>query len=174
MEEFLVGLFVILVGATVCLLGLRLWFYLLPIWSFVAGFFTGASIASAVFGDSFLSTVVGWVFGLVVGLVFALLSYLIWYAGAIIAAGSVGALAGSGLMAAIGVDAEWIVFLVAAAGAVLVALAALVLAIPIYIVLFSTAFAGATGVVAGAMLIVDRINLEELDNGAVWAMIDDS
>jgi hypothetical protein len=129
---------------------------------------------TAIFGDGFLSTVTGWVFGIVVGLIFAVLSYLVWYVGAIIAAGSVGALAGSGLMNAFDVDTDWIVFLAAAAGAVLVAFAALVLALPVWVVIFSTALAGAAGVIDGVMLVFDQIDLEDQERGAVWAMIDDS
>jgi hypothetical protein len=174
MDDFLVGLLVILLGAAVCCLGLRLWFFMLPIWGFVAGFFVGAGIVTGIFGDGFLSTVTGWVFGIVIGLVFALLSYLVWYAGAIIVAGSVGALAGSGLMAAFNVDSDWVVFLAAAIGALLGALAAFILALPVWVVVVGTASAGATAVLDGVLLVFDRFDLEEMDRGAAWAIIDDS
>ena len=91
-----------------------------------------------------------------------------------IAAGSVGALAGSGLMSAFDVETDWIVFLAAAAGAFLFALIAFVLALPIWIVLFSTAFAGATGVIAGVLLVFNQLDLEDFDRGAAWAVIEDS
>jgi hypothetical protein len=174
MDDFLVGLLVVLLGAAVCFLGLRLWFFMLPIWGFVAGFFVGAEVVTGFFGDGFLSTVTGWVFGIVVGLLFALASYLVWFLGALLAAGSVGALAGSGLMAAFEVDSDWIVFLVSAAGALLFVFIALVLVLPVWVVIVSTAMAGAVGVVAGALLIFNQIDLEELDHGATWAMIQDS
>jgi hypothetical protein len=174
MDDVLVGLLVVVLGAAVCFLGLRLWFLMLPLWGFVAGFFVGAGLITGIFGDGFLSTVTGWVVGAVVGLGFALLAYLIWYAGAIIAAGSLGALAGSGLMSVFDVDTDWLVFLAAAAGALLFALLAFALAIPIWIVLFSTAFAGATGVIAGILLVFDQLDLEDFDRGAAWAVIEDS
>jgi hypothetical protein len=174
MDDVLVGLLAIALGLGVCFFGLRIWFVMLPIWGFVAGFFVGAAAITGIFGDGFLSTVTGWVVGFFVGLLFALLSYLFWYAGAIIAAGSVGALLGSGLMNAFNVDSDWIVFLVSLAGAVLVAFIALVLALPVFIVIVSSAMVGATAAVTGVMLVFNRINLDELDNGSAWAMIEES
>ena len=174
MDDFLVGLFALGLGLAVCFLGLRLFFFMLPIWGFVAGFFVGAAGVTAIFGDGFLSTVTGWVIGFFVGLLFAVASYFVWYIGAIIAAGSVGALLGSGLMAAFNVDSEWVIFIVAVIGAALFALAALVLALPVWIVLVNTAIAGAMAAVAGAMLIFDRIDLDDLQNGSAWALIEES
>jgi hypothetical protein len=174
MEDFLIGLAILVIGAGVCFLGLRLWFIVLPIWGFVAGFFLGATAITDLFGDGFLSTVTGWVVGIVVGIGFAVLSYFIWYAGAIIAAGSVGALAGSGLMRAFSVDSDWAIFLVALAGAVLFAFVAFIIALPIYIVIVNTALAGAAAAVTGAMLVLDRIDRADLQFGSAWAMIQES
>jgi hypothetical protein len=174
MDDFLVGLVALLIGAGVCFFGLRVWFVMLPIWGFFAGFFVGATAITAIFGDGFLSTVTGWVVGAVVGIGFALLAYLFWYAGAIIAAGSVGATAGSGLMQALGADADWLLFTVALIGAIVFAAAAFLLAIPIWTVVIGTAFGGATAAVAGAMLVFNQIDLDELRYGAAWAFIEES
>ena len=174
MDDILIGIILVAIGAAACLAGLRLWFALLPIWGFVAGFFVGATAVTALFGDGFLSTVTGWVVGAVVGVVFALLSYLIWYFGALLAAASVGALVGTGLMEAFDVDNEWVLFIAGAIVAVLFALVALVIALPIYVVIVSTAMAGAAAVAAGLMLLFNRIDLEEMENGAAWAMIQES
>jgi hypothetical protein len=174
MGDVLVGLVVLALGLAVCFAGLPLFMVTLPIWGFIAGFYVGAAGWEALLGDGFLRTVTGWIVGLIVGLVFALLSYFFWYVGAIIAAGSVGAMAGSGLMAAFGVDTDWIVLIVSAIGAVLVGLVAVLLALPVYIVLVETAFLGAVGVVTGIMLIVNQIDTEDLGHGATWAMINDS
>ena len=174
MGDFVVGFIAVAVGLAVCFAGLRLWFALLPIWGFVAGFFIGATAVTAVFGDGFLSTVTGWVVGAIVGVVFALLSYMIWYFGAILAAASVGALIGSGLMRAFNVENEWVIAIVAAGVGVLFALAALLMALPVYVVIVNTAVAGAIAITAGVMLLFNRIDLDELDNGAAWALINES
>src|SRR5215211_3370627 len=114
MDDFFLGFFALVLGLGVTFLGLRLFFIMLPIWGFIAGFYVGAEGFTVVFGDSCLSTVTGWVLGFFIGILFALLAFLFWYVGAIIAIGSVGATFGSGLMAAINVDTDWVVFLVAA------------------------------------------------------------
>jgi hypothetical protein len=174
MDDVLVGLLALVLGAAVCFLGLRIWFVLLPIWGFIAGFFLGADFVTAAFGDGFLSTVTGWIIGIVVGIALAVLSYFIWYAGAIIVAASVGALIGSGLMRAFDVNTDWVVFIVALAGAILFGLIALLINFPVYIVIINTALAGAVAAVTGAMLILNRIDLDELENGPAWAFISES
>jgi MFS family permease len=173
-DDIIIGIILVAIGAAACLAGLRLWFALLPIWGFVAGFFLGATTVTEQCGDGFLSTVTGWVVGAVVGIVFALLSYMIWYFGAILAAASVGSLLGSGLMRAFSVDNEWVLFIVAAIVAVLFALAAMMIGLPVYVVIVNTAVAGAAGVTAGLMLLFNRIDLEQMENGATWAMIQES
>jgi hypothetical protein len=171
MEDMLVGILALILGLAVAFTGLRLWFVMLPFWGFVAGFFIGAAGFQAIFGDGFLSTVTGWVIGFFAGLFFAAISYIWWYAGAIIAAGTAGALLGSGLMAAIGIDNGFLLFVGASIGALLFALGALMFALPIFVVIVNTAIAGAAAVVTGAMLILNRVNLEELQYGPAWTLV---
>jgi hypothetical protein len=172
--ELLVGLAIVALGAIVCFMGLRVFFVALPIWGFLVGFYLGSAGITSLLGDSFLSTGISWIVGFVAGLVFAALSYVFWYVGAILAAGSTGALVGSGIMAAINVENVWIVSLAALAGAVLIALIAIIIALPIYIVIINTAFVGATAVVAGVMLVFNTIELEGLSRGSAWAIINES
>jgi hypothetical protein len=174
MDDFFLGLFALILGLGVCFLGLRLFFIMLPIWGFIAGFFVGAEGFTAIFGDGFLSTVTGWVLGFFVGILFAVLAYLFWYVGAIIAAGSVGAMLGSGLMAAFNVDTDWVIFIVAAILAVLAAIIAIVLFLPVYMVIVSTAFLGATAITSGIMLIFNQADKEDFHWGSAMAMINDS
>jgi hypothetical protein len=173
-EDVLIGLLVIALGAAVAFLGLRLWFILLPVWGFFAGFFIGASAVTGLFGDGFLSTVSSWVVGIIVGIGLAILAYLLWYAGVIIAAGSVGALIGSGFMQAIGVDSGWATFIVAAIVAAVFAVGAFILALPIYIVIVESAAAGAAAIVTGVMLLFNRVDVEDLQRGPAWSFIQDS
>jgi uncharacterized protein DUF4203 len=174
MDDVLVGLLALGLGVAVCFLGLRLWFFMLPIWGFVAGFFVGAATVTAIFGDGFLSTVSSWIVGIVVGLGFALLSYLFWYAGVMLAAASVGSLLASGFLDAIGVDAQWLVFIISLAAALALMFLALVIALPVYIVIVSSAIVGAISAVTGAMLVFNRIDLADLEYGSAWAMIEES
>jgi hypothetical protein len=174
MDDFLIGLLALVLGLGVCFLGLRLFFIMLPIWGFIAGFFVGDEGFTAIFGDSFLSTVTGWVLGFFIGLLFAVLAYLFWYVGAIIAVGSVGATLGSGLMAAFNVDTDWVVFIVAAIGAVAAAVFAVLVFLPVYMVIVSTAFLGATAVTSGIILIFNQVNKEAFHWGSAFGMIEES
>jgi hypothetical protein len=172
--DFLVGLLVLVLGAGVCFLGLRVFVVLLPVWGFLVGFYVGAAGVHAIFGDGFLSTVTGWIIGFIVAIIFALLSYVFWYVGVIIATASVGALLGSGLMAAFNVDSDWIVFIVSAIGAIIFAIAAFVLALPVFVVIVNTAILGSGAIVAGVLLIFNQIDRQDLGNGSAWAIINES
>src|SRR5215208_6803868 len=99
--EILVGIVLALIGLAICLLGLRFWFILLPVFGGVTGFFVGARVMQDVFGTGFLSTATSWIVGIIMAIVLALLSYFIWYAGAIIMAGAVGASLFSGVLHAL-------------------------------------------------------------------------
>ncbi|MFN8590516.1 MAG: DUF4203 domain-containing protein [Thermomicrobiales bacterium] len=173
--EFLIGIVIGLVGLAVCFMGLRMWFYLLPIFGAIIGFFLGARIMQDFFGTGFLSTGVSWIVGIVIGIIFALLSWFVWYAGVIIEAGAVGALLFSGILHAIFTE-PWgaVAFIIAAIGAVIFAVGALLLNLPIYIVIVNSALGGAALAVAGLMMLLGRITTAEIANGATVAVVDES
>jgi hypothetical protein len=172
--DILFGLLAVAIGAAVCLAGLRLWFWLLPVLGFVVGFLGGAALVTWLFGDGFLSTTLGIVVGFVLGIGGALISYLWWYVGAILAAGSAGAMLGSSLFAAIGIDSSVVLFIIGLVFAVVFVFGALMLALPIYIVVVNTAIAGATIAIAGLMLMFDRVDRGEIGTLAAWTRIHDN
>src|SRR5919107_5780976 len=130
----LVGIVLALVGLAICFFGLRFWFILLPVFGAITGFIVGARLMQDLFGTGFLSTATSWIVGILVGLVFALLSWYVWYAGAIILAGAVGASLFTGILHALFTN-PWggMLFIVALIGALVFAVGALVLNLPIYI-----------------------------------------
>ena len=165
--KFLVGIILALIGLAVCFFGLRFWFILLPVFGGVTGFFVGARVMQDIFGTGFLSTATSWIVGIIMAIVFALLSYFIWYAGAIIMAGAVGASLFSGILHALFTNPwGWVLFIVALIGAIIFAVGALILNLPIYIVIVNSALAGAALAIAGLLTIFGTIEVEELANGA--------
>ena len=106
------GLIGILFGLVVCFAGYRLFLVLLPIWGFIFGLAFGAQTMQALFGVGFLATVTSWVVGFIVGGVFAVLSYLFYMLAVAIIAGSLGYSIGVGLLLAIGMQMNFIVWLV--------------------------------------------------------------
>lgn len=169
--DILLGILGVIVGVAVCLAGLRLFIWLLPIWGFVVGFLGGAALITWLAGDGFLATTLGIVVGIVLGIVGAILSYFFWYFGVILAAGSAGSLLGSTLFAAIGVKSSVALFIIGFIFAVVFILAALVFNFPVYLVLVDTALAGATVVVGGLLLIFNKIDRADIGTNATWQHI---
>jgi hypothetical protein len=173
--EILVGIILALVGLAVCFFGLRFWFILLPVFGAVTGFIVGARLMQDLFGTGFLSTATSWIVGIVVAVVFALLSWYVWYAGAIILAGAVGASLFTGILHAI-INQPWglVTFIVALIGAVIFAVGALMLNLPIYIVVVNSAIGGASLAIAGLLTMLGTITTVELANGATFAVVDET
>lgn len=175
MEQFVIGILLLLIGLAVAFFGLRFWFILLPIFGAVAGFWIGARAIQEFFGQGFLATATSWIVGILLAIGFALLSWFIWYAGAIIMAGSVGALLASGIVHALFTNPwGWALFIIALLGAILFAVIALALNLPLYIVIVNSALSGASLAVAGLLTVMGTITVTELANGATVAVVDES
>src|SRR5918995_3159982 len=163
------------IGLAVCFLGLRFWFILLPVFGAITGFFVGARVMQDIFGTGFLATTTSWIVGIIMAIVLALLSYFIWYAGAIIMVGAVGASLFSGVLHALFTNPwGWVLFIVALIGAIIFAVGALILNLPIYIIIVNSALGGASLAIAGLLMIFGTIVLTELANGATVAVIDET
>src|SRR5262249_5236923 len=111
-QTVLVSLLLILMGLALCFAGYRFFVILLPIWGFFAGFQFGASILSNLFGQGFLTTVIGWVIGLLVGIFAAVLAYLFYAAAVVLLAGFAGYQLGVGILTGFGVKEGFLTFLV--------------------------------------------------------------
>jgi hypothetical protein len=172
--DILIGIIALVVGLGICFAGFRVFLIMLPIWGFVAGFWLGAAGMLVLFGQGFLSTVASWVVGVIVGLVFAVLSYLYWYVSVAILGATVGASIGTGIFLAIGLDAAWLLWLVAIVLGVIFALGVFYLNVPKYLVIVFTAINGALIAIAGALMILDRIDAAELGTGAATAIVNES
>ena len=149
-ELFCMGLIALVIGLAVCFNGYRWFLILLPIWGFFFGFGLGAHTLQAIFGIGFVATVASWVVGFIVGLIFAVLSYLFYIVGVALFAGSFGYALGVGLMGAIGINFNLLVWLVGIALGIVVALLVLGLNLQKWAIIFITAFGGA-GIIAGTL-----------------------
>lgn len=172
--DLLVGIILIVLGGFLALAGLRVFFIALPIMGFIVGMAAGLALMDRLFDNQFLSTTSGIIVGIVLGIVGAVISYMFWYFAIILGASFIGASLGTGLMNAINVDGQWIIFFVAVIGAIALALLTVLLNLPIYWVIVNTAFVGATVLIGGAMLALNRIDRADLDYGTLWAAIDES
>jgi uncharacterized protein DUF4203 len=171
-QALLVGIIAIALGAGIMLLGYRLALILLPIWGFFAGFLLGAQLLQEFFGDGFLATTASWVVGVVLGLLFAVLSYLFWYVAVVILFASIGYWLGWGFMALLGFSETGLVAVAVGLllGAVF-AVAAFVTGVPLAALVVITAVGGAHALIAGILVLIGTMPVEDLGDGLVRAII---
>ncbi len=172
--DVVLGILGLLAGAAVCLAGLRLFAFLLPIWGLVVGFLFGAGIVSAIFGDGFLATTLGIVIGIIAALIFAALSYLYWYVGVLLAATVAGGILGASLFATFGVDSGWLLVIIGVIFGALFLILAYIGRFPIVLVAISTAISGSAIAIGGVLLLFNQIDRDELSRSSLWERINDN
>lgn len=172
--DVVVGVLALVVGAAVCISGVRLFVFMLPVWGFVTGFFAGAGLITAAVGDGFLSTTLGIVTGVVLGVAFAALSYLFWYVGVLLAAGSLGALIGGSLIGTLGATSSVLTFIVTLALAAVFVFGAIAFRLPVLLVIFLTALGGGALFIGGFLLTLGRIDRAELATTVLWERLADN
>jgi hypothetical protein len=150
-ELFCATLIALLLGMVLCFGGYRLFLILLPIWGFFFGFALGVETMQALFGQGFLSTVTSWVVGFAVAAVFGLLSYLFYAVGVALLAGSLGYALGAGFMNLIGLDWNWLVWLVGIAVGVVAVIVTFYFNLQKYAIIAATAIGGAAVIVGTLM-----------------------
>ena len=150
-EVLCATLIALFLGLVVTFAGYRLFLTLLPIWGFFFGFALGAQSLQLLFGVGFLATVTSWVVGFFVGAIFAVLSYLFFAFAVAVMAGSLGYALGAGFMGLIGVDWNWLVWLVGIVVAVIVIIATFWFSLQKYAIIVATAVGGA-GTIVGTLM----------------------
>jgi hypothetical protein len=174
MEDIIVGIIAILIGAIFCFRGYFAMRIVIPIWGAFAGFMLGAGAVGAFDDSEFLSTVLGWVLGIFIGLLFALIAYLYYEVAVVLAFGSIGFVVGAALMTALNIDWNWVIILVGIAVGLLFAVMAIVAELPMLLLIILTTIAGAISVVGGLMLMFGDLETEDFNSDAVIDRIDDS
>jgi hypothetical protein len=172
--DILMGILLVVLGLIVAFMGIQVFFATLPLLGFLFGFFAGASGVESIFGDGFLGTASGWIFGIVAGLIFAFIAWFWWYAGVLVSAGALGAVLGTGLAEAIGIDNGFVLFVFGLVGFVALMAVAFVLDLPIYLVILNTAGVGATALITGVLLLFNRLDYDELAYGSAVSIINES
>ena len=164
MQDVVVGLLAIAVGALFAFRGYFAMRVIIPIWGAFAGFMLGAGLVSSASNDGFLRSVLGWVIGIVLAALFALAAYLYYEISVTIAMAAIGFALGTSLMAALGVTWSWLVILVGVAAGILLAAIAILGDLPTVILVVLTAMAGASTIVAGLMLLVGAVDTGDFEN----------
>lgn len=166
LEGLLLGVLAIAIGLAFCFYGFRVFLILLPIWGFFAGFLVGANGVTALFGDAFLATTLGWVVGFLLGLLFAVLSYLYYWVAVILLGGALGYQLTIGLLQWIGFEADGLIaFILALIVGAVFAVGFFLLQMPAVLVIVATAISGAGATIAGVAIAIGILDWQELGTG---------
>jgi hypothetical protein len=170
MNDAVIGLIAILVGLLACLAGYAVFRVVLPILGFFVGLGLGAQLASSLFGEPYLGSLLSWAIAIVVGLVIATIAFVWWYVSVAVTIGGLGYAIGYGIAAGLGAEPSLLV-VAGIVVAVIFALVALLLRVPIFIVIVVTAFWGASALIGGVLILLNRIQPEQLRNGSLDVVI---
>lgn len=172
MQDVVVGVLAVVVGALFAFRGYLAMRVIIPIWGAFAGFVLGASLVTTFTDERFLRNLLGWIVGLAVAALFALLAYLYYEISVVIVMATVGFTLGATAMAALDVTWNWVVVLVGVLVGVALAWLAIVADVPTWILVVLTALAGASAVVLGIMLLTGQAETEEFRTSVVIADTD--
>jgi hypothetical protein len=173
MQDVIVGLLAIAVGALFCFRGYLAMRIIIPIWGGFAGFMLGAGLVASFEDAGFLRSAVAWVVGIAVALLFAVCAYLYYEISVAIAMAAIGFTLGTSIMVALGVTWSWVIILVGVFLAIVLAIIAIGGDVPMLLLTFLTALAGASTIVAGAMLLTGAVNTNEFESVSTTERLDD-
>lgn len=174
MNDVLIGLSAVAIGAVFCLRGYVAMRTIIPLWALFGGFMFGAGLVASIGNDGFLRSVAAWMVGLVVGALFASVAYLYFEVSVVVAMGTAGFAIGTGLLTTIGVRWSWLVVLGGLVAGVLLALLAIASDLPAFLLIALTVLGGATTVVFGLMLLAGTLQTDDLDDASTTELVDAS
>ncbi len=173
MNDIVVGLLAIAVGALFCFRGYLAMRLVIPIWGALAGFVFGAGLIASVTDEGFLSTVLGWLVGFAVALLFATIAYLYYEVAVLLGMAAVGFTIGTSVTVALGVSWSWFIVLAGVVVGALLAFVAIAADLPMVFLTLLTALAGASTVVTGLMLVFGVVSADDFDSAATTEVLDD-
>ncbi len=163
----------VLLGLFTAVLGLKLFRVILPLAGLFAGVMVGFGGVQGVFGTGAISTSIAVMMALIVGVLMSLLSFVFLELAVYVLSAMVGAAALSylGVVLTLG-DNGLLMLLLAIAGAIIgFIFASHRPALSTSVVVAMTSFAGVSFVLAGVMLLVGDVSLDQLHDGGVIASV---
>lgn len=171
MSSIVIGILAVAIGLLFCLRGVVAMRIVIAVWGAFVGLNLGAGIVSALSGDGFLSTALGWIVGVIVALLFSVLAYLYYAVAVTLAMASIGFAVGAAIMAAFGVTWNWVIITVGVVVGIVLAVAAVSMNLPAILLVVLGALGGATATVGGLMLLTSTIELEDFTRSTVTSTI---
>jgi hypothetical protein len=172
MEDTVLGVLALLVGALLCFRGYAALRVVIAVWGGFTGFVLGAGLVAGFTGDGFLASALAWAVGMVLLVVFGLFAYLYYAVSVVLGMGAIGFALGTTAMVALGVSWSWVIVLVGVAVAVLLAVVAIAGDLPMLILAGLSALAGATTTLAGVMLLAGVLDSPDLAQGGTTGALE--
>ncbi len=172
MEALLFAFLAVIVGLGLVFMGYAAFRILLPIVGFLAGLWLGMDIVKEfAINYPLMGVSLGLILGLVLGGIFAAVAYLVYSLAIVIFGISIGYALGAGFMYAIGLNTPFINFIVGAVVAVAVGIAFMRVDMPKLYIIGLTAFAGASAIIAGILVLFGQIPPSQLGLSFINAYI---
>jgi hypothetical protein len=161
-QDVVIGSLAVLIGLLLCFRGYAALRVIIAAWGAFAGFLLGAGVVAQVTDASFLGDALAWLVGLLVAVAFGLLAYLYYAVSVVIGMGAIGFSLGTTLMVVLGVTWSWAIILVGLVVGVALAALAIVGDLPLLILAVLGAFAGASVVITGLLLLLGQLGSDDL------------
>lgn len=175
LEALLFGVLSILVGLGFTFAGYSLFRVLFPIWGFLVGLWLGVSGSVAIFGSNgFIVTALGLLVGFVIGLIFAALANFVFRFAVVLFGASIGYMLGAGFWLIFGMQGNFITVLTGIIMAVVVAGLFISMKMPKWVLIITTALAGAMAVIGGVLVIFGVVPTAVASLGAFRMVVDNS
>lgn len=163
MEALLFAFLAVIVGLGLVFMGYAAFRILLPIVGFLAGLWLGMDIVREfAMNYPLMGVSLGLILGLVLGGIFAAVAYLVYSLAIVIFGISIGYALGAGFMYAIGLNTPFINFIVGAGVAIALGVAFMRVDMPKLYIMGLTAFAGASALIAGVLVLFGQIPPSQL------------
>ncbi len=172
LEVLLFAVLAIIVGLGLSFMGYAAFRILLPIVGFLAGLWLGMDLVSN-FAQNFpiLGVSLGLIVGFVLGAIFAAIAYFVYALAIVIFGISMGYALGAGLMLLIGFPQGVMTFLVGVVVAVAMGILFMRTDMPKLYIMALTAFAGASAMIAGVLVLFGQIPPSQLGLSFIDAYI---
>lgn len=171
MLEIILGIIIVLIGGLFALQGSSIMRIAFALAGFVGGFTAGAGMVSSITGDSFLSTMFGWLIGFFVAILFASLAYYYFAFAVVFAFAGFGATLATALLSVFNLNWSWLVALVSVIGAVIFGILAISKRLPMTVLVVILSFLGSGLIIYGLMLVFNLANFGDFSNGRVYEVI---
>lgn len=169
MQELVVGLIAVLIGALLCFRGYAALRLIISLVGAFVGFLLGAGLVAGLTDSGFGQLALSWLVGFVAAVLFGVLAYFSYQVAVVLGMGVIGFSVATSLLASLHVGSPALTLLVGVGAGILLAVLAIATDLPALLLVVLTALSGASIALTGVMIMVGTISSRRLDGDAVLA-----